>query len=72
MSYQIYKYKYKTSSTFDADTTVEWLNQVILPYKEQLESERLLIILDRVTCHVSTKVINIDLFIHYFKLIYFI
>ena len=52
--------KYKTSSTFDADTILEWLNQVILPYKEQLESERLLIILDRATCHVSTKVINID------------
>ena len=51
--------KYRSSSTFDADIIIEWLTKVIIPYKQQREFDRILLVIDLATCHVSQQVILI-------------
>lgn len=49
--------KYKSSSTFDAEAVIDWITQVVIPYKEQRKLDRILLLIDKATCHVSSKVI---------------
>lgn len=54
------QFDYKTLSTFNDSMILKYLERIILPYMQSKSYERVLLILDRATCHTTSRVSHFD------------
>ena len=52
-------FNYKTQSTFDDSSILNYLETIILPYMTSRSLERILLVIDQATCHKTARVSNI-------------
>ncbi len=50
------QFDYKTQSTFNDSMIMKYLERIIIPYVQSRSYERVLLIIDRATCHTTAKV----------------